>query len=181
MTLKRLVQITLFALALVSSALLGMGLESSRLIVIAFIGATIGFFVTDIFKLFRIDGVLANIASIVILFLAMKDFFSEDSTGKLISVANLLVYLQTVLMFQEKTPRLNWQILVLSLLQVVVGTIFTLDLEAGMLFLVYFFVAGTAMVLQSVYTDTVDLEKRNRRTANRISRSNFSKVLYPET
>ena len=168
--IKRLVQITMFALALVSSALLGMGLESSRLIVIAFIGATIGFFVTDIFKLFRIDGVLANIASIVILFLAMKDFFSEDSTGKLVSVANLLVYLQTVLMFQDKTPRLNWQILVLSLLQVVVGTIFTLDLEAGILFMGYFLVAGTAMVLQSVYADSLELEKRNRKTAIKIAR-----------
>ncbi|MFT5303336.1 MAG: hypothetical protein ACI814_004155 [Mariniblastus sp.] len=168
---KRLIQITLFALALVSSALLGLGLESTHLIVIAFIGATIGFVVTDLLRLFRIDGTLANIASIVILFLAMKDFFSEDSTGKLVSVAHLLVYLQTVLMFQEKTPRLNWQILVLSLLQVVVGTIFTLDLEAGLLFLVYFFVAGAAMVLQSVYSDTVDVRKRNRRAAKLVAKS----------
>ncbi len=167
---KRLIQITLFVLAIVSSSLLGMGLGSSRLVVIAFVGATLGFVITDLLRLFRIDGVLANIASVVILFLAMKDFFSEDSTGKLVSVANLLVYLQTVLMFQEKTPRLNWQILVLSLLQVVVGTIFSLDLEAGMLFLFYFLVAGTAMLLQAIYTETVDVERRNRRVAGRMMR-----------
>ena len=167
LNVKRWMQITLLVLALVSSSLLGMGLGSSRLVIIAFVGATLGFILTDLLKLFRIDGVLANIASIVILFLAMGDFFSEDSTGKLVAVANLLVYLQTVLMFQEKTPRLNWQILVLSLLQVVVGTIFSLDLEAGMLFLFYFFVAGTAMVLQSIYMEYVDVERRNRRVANR--------------
>lgn len=170
LNVKRLMQITLFLLAIVSSSLLAMGLGSSRLAVIAFVGAALGFIITDLLKLFRIDGVLANIASVVILFLAMKDFFSEDSTGKLVSVANLLVYLQTVLMFQEKTPRLNWQILVLSLLQVVVGTIFSLDLEAGLLFLFYFLVAGTAMVLQAIYTDTVDVERRNRRVATRSKR-----------
>ena len=81
---KRLMQITLFLLAIVSSSLLAMGLGSSRLAVIAFVGAALGFVITDLYKLFRIDGVLANIASVVILFLAMKDFFSEDSTGKLV-------------------------------------------------------------------------------------------------
>ena len=173
---KRLIQITLFLLAITSSSLLGMGLGSSRLVVIAFVGAALGFVITDLLKLFRIDGVLANIASVVILFLAMKDFFSEDSTGKLVSVANLLVYLQTVLMFQEKTPRLNWQILVLSLLQVVVGTIFSLDLEAGLLFLFYFLVAGTAMVLQAIYADMVDVERRNQRVANRMKRDSETRA-----
>lgn len=168
---KRLMQITLVVLAIVSSSLLGMGLGSPRLVVIAFVGAALGFVITDLLKLFRIDGVLANIASVAILFLAMKDFFAVDSTGKLVSVANLLVYLQTVLMFQEKIPRLNWQILVLSLLQVVVGTIFSLDLEAGLLFLFYFVVAGTALVLQAVYTEVVDVERRNRRVVNRLQRN----------
>ncbi len=161
---KRLIQLTLLALVLISSLLLGMSMESMRMIAIGVVGAVIGFIVTDWFKLFRIRGFLANVASIVILFLAMKDFFSEDGMGKLVSVANLLVYLQTVLMFQEKTPRLNWQILVLSLLQVVVAAIFSLNFEAGLLFLVYFVVVGLAMVLQSVHTDSFDINNRNRRS-----------------
>ncbi|MFK7767672.1 MAG: DUF3488 and DUF4129 domain-containing transglutaminase family protein [Mariniblastus sp.] len=165
---RRYLQITLYLVVLISSLLLGMSLESSRLVTIAVVGATIGFIVTDLFKLFRIEGVLANIASIVILVLAMKDFFPENSVGKLVSVANLLVYLQTILMFQKKTPRLNWQILVLSLLQVVVGAIFSLNFEAGLLFLLYFFVVGAAMVLQSVYADAVDVEQQNVNAAKRI-------------
>ena len=165
---RRYIQITLFLVVITSSLLLGMSLDSSRLIAIAVVGATIGFIVTDLLKLFRIEGVLANVASIVILVLAMKDFFPENSVGKLVSVANLLVYLQTILMFQKKTPRLNWQILVLSLLQVVVGAIFSLNFEAGLLFLFYFFAVGAAMVLQSVYTDAVDVEQRNIDSANRL-------------
>jgi len=163
---KRLVQITLYVLVLISSLLLGMSMESMRMITIGVVGATLGFLITDWLKLFRIEGFLANVASIVILFLAMKDFFSVDNVGKLVSVANLLVYLQTVLMFQEKTPRLNWQVLVLSLLQVVVGAIFSLNLEAGLLFLLYFVVVGVAMILQSIYTDAIDIKRRNRASAN---------------
>ncbi|MDG1873348.1 MAG: DUF3488 and transglutaminase-like domain-containing protein [Mariniblastus sp.] len=162
---KRLIQITLYVLVLISSLLLGMSMESTRMVTIGVVGATLGFLITDCFKLFRIEGFLANVASIVILFLAMKDFFSVDNAGKLVSVANLLVYLQTVLMFQEKTPRLNWQVLVLSLLQVVVSAIFSLNLEAGLLFLLYFVVVGVAMILQSIYTDAVDIKRRNRVSA----------------
>lgn len=165
---KRLVQFTLYGLVILSSSILGMSLGNPRLIVIALVGATIGFVVTDLLKIFRIEGLIANMASIVILVLAMKDFFPEDSSGKLVSVANLLVYLQTVLMFQEKTPRLNWQIMVLSLLQIVVGSIFSLKFEAGMLFFVYFFVVSSAMLLQSVYTVTTDIKRRNQKSAARL-------------
>ena len=162
---RRLIQSTLLVLVLISSLLLGMSMESMRMIAIGSVGAVLGFLVADCFKLFNIRGFLANVASVVILFLAMKDFFSEDGMGKLVSVANLLVYLQIVLMFQEKTPRLIWQILVLSLLQVVVAAIFSLNFEAGLLFMLYFVVAGLAMVLQSVYTDAFGIKRKNRRSA----------------
>ena len=162
---RRLIQSTLLVLALISSLLLGLSMESMRMIAIGAVGAVLGFLVSDCFKLFNIRGFLANVASVVILCLAMKDFFYEDGMGKLVSVANLLVYLQIVLMFQEKTPRLIWQILVLSLLQVVVAAIFSLDFEAGLLFFLYFLVVGLAMVLQSVYTDAFGIQSRNRRSA----------------
>ena len=162
---RRLIQTTILVLVLISSVLLGLSMESMRMIAIGVVGAVLGFLVADCFKLFNIRGFLANVASVVILFLAMKDFFSEDGMGKLVSVANLLVYLQTVLMFQEKTPRLIWQVLVLSLLQVVVAAVFSLNFEAGLLFLMYFVVVGMAMVLQSAYTDAFGIQSRNRRSS----------------
>ena len=173
LNIKRKIQITLFVLVLISSTLLGLSMESMRLILIGIIGAALGFLITDWLKLFKIDGILANIASILILILAMKDFFGVDNIGKLVAVSNLLVYLQTVLLFQEKTPRLIWQVLVLSLLQVVVGAIFSLDLEAGILFVFYFGVAGFAMLLQSIYTDAFDIQRRNKRSAKALARLNL--------
>lgn len=158
---KRLLQINLFVAVLVSGTLLGIAMESPRMIAVSVVGAALGFITTDLLKLFHLRGVIANVASILILFLAMKDFFSLDGTGKLVSVANLLVYLQTVLMFQEKTPRLNWQVMVLTLLQVVVSAIFSLDLEGGLLLLTYFLVVGSAMFLQSIYLQQFEIERTN--------------------
>ena len=171
---KRKIQITILVLVLISSTLLGLSMESMRMIAIGVVGAIAGFIVTDSMKWFRLEGVLANIASIVILFIAMYNFFSVDNAGKLTCVANLLVYLQTVLMFQDKTPRLIWQVLVLSLLQVVVGAIFSLNLEAGILFLLYFGVAGLCMLLQSVYTDAFDIQRRNKRASTELRKLNAS-------
>lgn len=165
---KKLVQLNILLLVLISGLLLGMSLGSWRMTLIAVIGATLGYLITDHFRLLRIEGVIANTASIAILLLAMKDFIPEDSTGKLISVANLLIYLQTVLMFQEKTPRLIWQILVLSLLEVVLAAIFSLNFEGGLLFLLYFVVAGIAMVLQVIYANNLETVRSNRVAARRL-------------
>jgi transglutaminase-like putative cysteine protease len=165
---KKLAQLNILLLVLISGLLLGISLGSWRITLIAVSGAILGYLITDHFRLLRIEGVIANAASIAILLLAMKDFIPEDSIGKLISVANLLVYLQTVLMFQEKTPRLIWQILVLSLLEVVLAAIFSLNFEGGLLFLLYFVVAGMAMVLQVIYTNNLETVRSNRVAARRL-------------
>ena len=162
LNIKRLMQISLLAVVLISSVLLALSTNSLGLFLVASVCAVGGFVLTDLLKWFRIEGWLANVVSIAILVLAMKDFFYVDSSGKLIAVSNLLVYLQGVLMFQVKTPRLNWQILVLSLLQVVISTIFSVGFGNSYLLLVYFVVTGVAMVLQTIYTENVDVARRNK-------------------
>jgi hypothetical protein len=170
LSIDRLIRILILLLVIVSGSLLGLSLGNAPLTIIAVVGAVLGFTLTDQLRLFRLAGLLANVASVIILILAMKDFFPEDSTGKLVSVAKLLVYLQTLLMFQEKTPRLNWQILVLSLLQVVVAAIFSMDIEGGLLFLLYFFVAGVTIVLQIIYSSHRETTLRNQQSARRVLR-----------
>ena len=165
---NRWLQINLYIATLISSVLLGLALDSNRMIAIGVIGSTLGFVLTDLMRLFQLRGLIANLASIGILIFAMKDFFSLDGTGQLVCVANLLVYLLTVLMFQEKTPRLNWQVLVLTLLQTVVSAIFSLDLEGGLLLFTYFLVVGSAMFLQSVYSQQFEIENSNRESTSRF-------------
>ena len=160
--IKRLMQISLLTVVLTSSILLALSTNSLGLFLVASICAVGGFVLTDLLKWFRIEGWLANVVSIAILVLAMKDFFNVDSSGKLMAVSNLLVYLQGVLMFQVKTPRLNWQILVLSLLQIVITTIFSVGFSNSYLLLFYFIATGVAMVLQTLYTESVDVARRNK-------------------
>ena len=163
-------KINLLVMVLLSGLLLGWSMESIAIIFVAVAGAILGFVVCDWLKLFRIEGVLANVVTLSILVVVMWNFFSVDGHHKLIAVATMLTYLTNVLMFQRKTPRLIWQLFALSLLQVVVGAIFSLGFEAGMLFLCYFFVAGLALFQQSLFIQRFQIESQNIAVAKNAKR-----------
>ncbi len=162
-TLKQKIELVLLLLALVSCLLVGFSTGDYSLTAVGVIGAIAGFVVCDRIGFFSLDGWLANLASLAILYLVFRDFSDGDQREKLEAVARLLVYLQTILMFQPKTPRLVWQLLALSILQVSIAAIFTLDFDAGMLFPVYFVLAGITMVLQTVYYQRQRVLRANRR------------------
>ena len=162
---KLSLQINLLVMVLLSGLLLGWSMESVAIMVVAITGAILGFVICDWRELFRIEGALANVITWGILFFVMWDFFSVDGQGKLVAVATMLTYLISVLMFHRKTPRLIWQLLVLSLLQIVVGAIFSMDFEAGMLFLGYFFVIGLVLFQQSIFIQRFQIETQNIATA----------------
>ena len=161
-------RIALVLMTCLSGILLGLSQGNNQLMAIACGGAIAGWLIVDVLRLFQLQGWVANAASIGILIYAMSDFFGGDGASKLISTSKLLVYLQTVLMFQEKTVRLNWQVMVLSLLQAVVAAIFNVDFEGGLLFVVYFGIAGTAMVLQSNMAINDAVIRGNRESAKRL-------------
>ncbi|MCH2181172.1 MAG: DUF3488 and transglutaminase-like domain-containing protein [Mariniblastus sp.] len=165
---KQMVEWTCLLLVTVSGFLLGASQNSVMLTMIAFTGALLPLILVDWLRLFYLRGWLANVASILILLYAMKDFYGGNSTTKLISVGQLLIYLQTILLFQKKTPRLYWQVLVLTLLQVVVAAIFNLNLEGGLLFILYFAIAGAMMMLQC--------ESIQRYEVNRLNRENLTQA-----
>ena len=176
---KTALKINLLVMVLLSGLLLGWSMESVAIVVVAFAGALLGFVFCDWLKLFRVEGVLANVVTLCILVLVMWDFFSVDGHHKLIAVATMLTYLTNVLMFQRKTPRLIWQLFALSLLQVVLGAIFSLDFEAGMLFLCYFFVAGLALFQQSVFIQRFQIESQNMGAARNAKLQFYSKPNSP--
>ena len=161
----RMLQIVLVALILVSTLMLSISVSLYYLIPVALVASVGAFFLTDTLKLISIEGWIANIASLLILSYALFEFYPSDSAGKLIAVAKLLVFLQVVLVFQTKTPRLNWQIMVLSLLQVVITTIFSVEFESGLLFLLFFLLGGVALVLQNSFAGENLIEKRNESSA----------------
>jgi hypothetical protein len=175
MTNRRVLQIFLMALVLTSTTMLSVSISHLHLIpltVVAIVGA---FCMTDLLQWISVKGWIANVLSLGILFYSMFEFYPADSAGKLIAVSKLLVYLQAVLLFQEKTPRLNWQIMVLSLLQVVITTIFSVGFEGSILFSVFFIVGAITLVLQNAFSNECMLEQRNESSADTCQRIDSEK------
>ena len=76
-------KINLLVMVLLSGLLLGWSMDSISIMVVSLIGATLGFVICDWYKLFRIEGGLANVVILSILVLVMWDFFSVDGPSKL--------------------------------------------------------------------------------------------------
>ncbi len=162
------IQVAILLLVCNSSLLLGRSLNDTGMIAISIIGAIAAFEIVDRRKLLELSGWMANLVSILVLILTMNEFIGGGSTAKLVAVANLLAYLQCVLLFQKKTPRLCWQIMMLSVLQVIVAGIFNLNFENGLLFVSYFLIATVAMIFQYDFDQWTLIQTSNEK---RIARS----------
>src|SRR5688572_18551291 len=122
MPVERLLQIHVAVLAALGTLLLGMGQQKATLPVLAIFAAVTSVYFTDILRWFWLNRTLGNIAAIGGLLVASYEFFYENpSEQQLLAIANLLVYLQIVLLYQKKNERRYWYVMVLSLLQVVVA------------------------------------------------------------
>ena len=148
MPLENLLQLNIAALVAMGSLLLGMGQNTPLLPMFAVGSAVVSVFLTDFWRIIRLNTIVANIAGILAVVFCLSDFFEfEHKQEQLFAVANLLVYLQIVLLFQKKNNRLYGHLLVLSLLQVVVASALGLALQFGIMLVIYMFAALTAMCL----------------------------------
>jgi transglutaminase-like putative cysteine protease len=154
MSLERALQLHTAVLAALGVLFVGLGHENPLLpglIVLAVLGAAL---VTDVFRLLCLNRWLANLLALVAVAWALKDFFLMSSDGQLLAIANMLGYLQVVLLVQEKSARIYWQLLVLSLLQVVVAAALDLGPEFGFLLCGYVVIGVSALILLCVYRQT---------------------------
>jgi hypothetical protein len=154
MSVERWLQVHLVALCLLGS--LFVALTSENLLVpagVLFAGVTSVIF-TDTLKWFQLHRLLGNVAAVGAVVYSLSDFLNSDSVGQLLAIASLLVYLQVILFYQEKNSRLYWQMILLSLLQVVVGAALHLGIKFGVLLLTYTIVAVSALVLFFIHRET---------------------------
>ncbi len=148
-------EITVLVMKFFSGLILSAALEDFRFLAIVLTAGILGWVLVDRWRLFYLPNWMANLLSIGVLYFSMRDFFSGDSSFQLMSVATLLVYLQSVMAFQDKRPRQYWQLLILNFLQVVIGAIFSLQFEGGLLFLIYLATASTGLWLLASYDQLV--------------------------
>ena len=158
MQVERVLQINIAVLAGLGTLLLSLGQPDAQLSVIAILAAATSIIFTDVLGWVRLNRFVANIAALLALGLTISEFFSFDSTSQLLSIAKLLIYLQIVLLFQRKTIRLYWHLMMLSLLQVVVGAALNLGVLFGMMMVVYMLLAISALSVFFIYRETARFE-----------------------
>jgi transglutaminase-like putative cysteine protease len=153
MKLERIVQVHVALLAILGAVLLGMGQRSSLLPLLAVFAAVTSVVFTDTLNWFHLNRFVANLAALLALFFSLNDFFQSDMRAQLLAIANLLIYLQLVLFYQRKNPRLYWQLTVLSLLQVVVSAALNVGFEFGLVLILYAVTAFSTLVVLHVHRE----------------------------
>lgn len=151
--LERRLQWNLAILVVLGASLLSGVDGGSYLTVISLVGAAVSLTFVDGLRWFYLGRLSSNIIALVVAFYPLLDFFNKPNEAQLMSIAQLLVHLQVVLLLERKTPRIYWQIFVLSVLQVVVASALRFDLQGGLLFLTYAVVASSAMILMLAQRD----------------------------
>ncbi len=175
----RIQQLIMLVLVACSGCLLGIGQQNLSISLLAVSAAILSFVLNDWLQAVRLGRWVANVVALLVTAYALRGFFHSDSPQQLLMIANLLIYLQIVLLFQVKTPRVYWQILVLSLLQIVVAAAFNIRLEGGIVFFCYLLVSGIAMVILQVHSQTFQILMANRKTVNSMGLGHPSMAQNP--
>jgi len=166
---ERLLQIAVATLVALGALLLGMGQRNMTLSLAAMSAAVVSIYMTDIRGWVRLNRAIANLTGLAAVSVSIASFLHATSEEQLLAVANLLVYLQVVLLFQVKTVRGYWQLLVLSVLQVVVGAALNLSVLFGVLLVAYLFVALAAIGLLFIVSEAQRWERLAKRLEGRVS------------
>lgn len=150
---ERLLQFCMATVAVLGVWLLSMEQRSSLIAILFGMAAATSVYVTDIRNWVDLPKGFSNVVALVAVVLSLAQITRLGDGTDLLALANLLIYLQMVLLFQRKSERKFWQIAALSLLQVVVAAALNLSMFFGILLGVYFFAALIAMSLLYLYRE----------------------------
>lgn len=147
MYLERLLQINMATLAALGALLLGMGerSEAPPLLVVAAAAASV--WLTDITGTFYLGRRVANLLMLVAAAISLVNIFPLQNELQTLGFAWLVICLQIILLFQRKDERTYWLLVMLSLLQVVVATLFSQGVLFGALLVLYMLLGFSAMTL----------------------------------
>ena len=147
MYLERLLQINLATLAALGALLLGMGQRSEFPPLLVALSAVLSVWLTDVTGRFRIEKQVANVLMLLAGAISLYELFPLHSEVQAFGLAWLLICIQIIVLFQRKDERLYWLLVMLSLLQVVVATLFSQGVWFGLLLTAYMMLGFSAMTL----------------------------------
>ena len=122
-------------LSCLGGLVLSAGDESHSLSVIAVFFAVFGFVFVDWLQLFALPPIAAYALMALAAMYCVSDFADLDSPGnhQMIAVAQLLVFVQAILMLQKKSRRIFEQLAVFCLLELIVAAVFNNAINYGLL------------------------------------------------
>ncbi|WP_202921240.1 transglutaminase family protein [Anatilimnocola aggregata] len=147
MSLQRWLQFHTAALAVLGGWFLLLTGDSSPFPYALAIATLVALLVTDIKNWVKLPRTLGNVGALVAVGWSMRNFMRQVREDQLLTISHMLIYLQIVLVFQEKSRRVYWQLLVLSVLQVVVTAALSLGPQFGLLLVLYMANAVACMML----------------------------------
>jgi transglutaminase-like putative cysteine protease len=153
MYVERLLQINVAALACLATLLLGMGQRSTLVPVGMLIAAMASVWVTDVKRWFGLSKRIADWAALAALAVCLPGALRWERFAIISAVADFVVLLQVIQLFRNKDAGVYWQIMRLSVLQVVVAALLTQEILFGLLLVVYLFTALGAMSLLFLYSE----------------------------
>ncbi len=152
--LDRALQLHVAALAFLGATFVGLRHQTPAIPAAAAVAVVAAYFLTDALALVRLNRWLANGIILAAVIVTLRDFLEvATAEEKLLAIASMLCYLQMVLMFQEKTGRTYWQLVVLSALEVVVAAALDLGPQFGLLLAVYAATALSMLVLLCLHRE----------------------------
>lgn len=147
MSLQRLLQITIAVLAAMGTMLLGMGQGEIGMTLVMILAAGLSVWLTDIKGWIYLNRNLSNLIMLGAALFSLRGLTHLYSEFQALNFAQLLIYLQIILLFQKKDSRTYWLLIMLSMLQVVVAALFSQGVFFGMLLVAYMLFASLGLTL----------------------------------
>ncbi len=153
--IEELLRIGVSALIVFGTIMLGVGEQSAVLTLCTLVAIAVSIYLTDVRKSFVLSQNLANFIAVGVMVVSAANVLYFDRAGQIGAVARLQSYMQYVLLFQPKTPRVYWQLALLSLGQVAIAaTLVAGPLFGGML-LVYLLLGVATFTMLLLHTEAV--------------------------
>ncbi len=145
--LERLLQINMATLAALGALMLGMGERSVWTPLLVATAAAASVWLTDVTGWFRLSRRVVNVLMLLAAANSIYELYQLGTALQALGLARYVLCLQIILMFQQKDARTYWVLVIISLLQVVMATLFIQSVWFGVLLVVYMLLGFSAMTL----------------------------------
>ncbi len=142
-----LLRILALVLILLATMVLGIGERSAWLTFVSLAVAGASVYFNDLTGMIRLRQRTANLAALAVMAGSAVYASFHDRHGQMLAVADMQSYLEYVLLFQPRTPRVYWQLALLSLGQVAIASTLVPGPMFGAVLLAYLLVGTILFVL----------------------------------